>query len=333
MATDSFRGKFLWHELMTPDIGAAEAFYSKVVGWKAQAWEQNANYKLWTSRGKPMGGLMATVEEPNKTPPPPQWFCYIGTPDVDETVRQAVEIGGRVMKSAMDIPSVGRVAFLTDPHGAAFGAFTPKPAPPSSAMEIELGDFSWHELMTSDWQSAWNFYSKLFGWDKMDAMDMGGGNMYQMFGTGGRMLGGMYTLPHGGQAAPAWLPYALIRDSKRAAEVIKSLGGQVINGPMEVPGGDWITAGIDPQGAMFAVHSKKNAPATVENATTKGTKTAPPKTTKNNNTKARSNTKARRDAKAATTKARRDAKTRSATKARRNAKARSRTKVRSARKK
>jgi predicted enzyme related to lactoylglutathione lyase len=37
------------------------------------------------------------------------------------------------------------------------------------------------------------------------------------------------------------------------------LGAKVINGPMEVPGGDWIVQGLDPQGAMFALHSKKKA--------------------------------------------------------------------------
>jgi hypothetical protein len=36
-------------------------------------------------------------------------------------------------------------------------------------------------------------------------------------------------------------------------------GGKIVNGPMQVPGGDWIAQGIDPQGAMFAVHSLKPA--------------------------------------------------------------------------
>jgi predicted enzyme related to lactoylglutathione lyase len=31
----------------------------------------------------------------------------------------------------------------------------------------------------------------------------------------------------------------------------------VINGPMEVPGGDLIAQCLDPQGAMFALHGKK----------------------------------------------------------------------------
>jgi predicted enzyme related to lactoylglutathione lyase len=38
-------------------------------------------------------------------------------------------------------------------------------------------------------------------------------------------------------------------------ERLKAGGGSVINGPMEVPGGNWIVQGIDPQGAMFSLMS------------------------------------------------------------------------------
>jgi hypothetical protein len=38
---------------------------------------------------------------------------------------------------------------------------------------------------------------------------------------------------------------------------VKSAGGQVIMGPMQVPGGSWIINGIDPQGAMFALVAPK----------------------------------------------------------------------------
>ncbi len=40
-------------------------------------------------------------------------------------------------------------------------------------------------------------------------------------------------------------------------ERLKQSGGTVINGPMEVPGGEWIVQGLDPQGAMFSLVSAK----------------------------------------------------------------------------
>jgi predicted enzyme related to lactoylglutathione lyase len=163
------------------------------------------------------------------------------------------------VKPAADIPDIGRFAIVSDPQGALFIAFTPLPMPgPGPSDKPGLGDFQWHELMTTDAQRAWDFYQKLFGWQKTDAMEMGPGQTYQMFAPPGRpSVGGMFNKPGPAQ----WLSYVIVKDAKAAAKTIEASGGKVINGPMEVPGGDWITAGIDPQGVMFAVHSKKQAAA------------------------------------------------------------------------
>jgi hypothetical protein len=37
------------------------------------------------------------------------------------------------------------------------------------------------------------------------------------------------------------------------------LGGQVLSGPIEVPGGDMIAHCLDPQSAAFAVHASAQA--------------------------------------------------------------------------
>jgi predicted enzyme related to lactoylglutathione lyase len=56
---------------------------------------------------------------------------------------------------------------------------------------------------------------------------------------------------------PAWLHYVRVESADAAAERVKAHGGSVVNGPMDVPGGDRIAKCADPQGAMFAVHSRK----------------------------------------------------------------------------
>jgi uncharacterized protein len=48
-----------------------------------------------------------------------------------------------------------------------------------------------------------------------------------------------------------------VDSADRAAERVAAKGGKVMNGPMEVPGGDRIAQCMDPQGAAFAVHSRK----------------------------------------------------------------------------
>ena len=88
-------------------------------------------------------------------------------------------------------------------------------------------------------------------------MDMGGGNTYQMFGRGGDSLGGIFTktpeMPMPGP--PGWLLYISVADIDAAVAQAGTSGGQVLNGPMEVPGGDLVAQCMDPQGAAFALHA------------------------------------------------------------------------------
>ena len=88
-------------------------------------------------------------------------------------------------------------------------------------------------------------------------MDMGEAGVYQMFGRNGVVLGGMFNSSPAMPAPPGWLHYVLVDNVDRAVGAVASGGGQVLNGPMEVPGGDWIAQCMDPQGAMFAVHARK----------------------------------------------------------------------------
>ena len=274
---DNVRGRFVWHELMTPDPKAAASFYAKIVGWVPKPYEKNPDYTMLTYGGVGMGGVL-------KHDAPRIWLPYIATPNVDVTAREAVQFGGQVVKPAADIPDIGRFAIISDPQGALFVAFTPMPMQQASGPRGKpgLGDFHWHELLTTDWQKAWNFYQKLFDWHKTDAMEMAPGQTYQMFAPAGEpSVGGMFNKPAQSPGPAQWLSYSIVKDAKAAAKTIEAAGGKIINGPMEVPGGDWITAGIDPQGVMFAVHSRKEAAAAAPAAATQTSKpakrSAPPK--------------------------------------------------------
>jgi predicted enzyme related to lactoylglutathione lyase len=54
---------------------------------------------------------------------------------------------------------------------------------------------------------------------------------------------------------PVWGFYFNVDSINAAIERIKSGGGTVVNGPHQVPGGQWIVQGVDPQGANFALVS------------------------------------------------------------------------------
>ena len=256
MSNAEIRGRFVWHELMTTDPQAAAAFYSKVLPWKTQP-SGMPDYTLWVAGKAQTGGLMAQPESARGAPP--SWLIYIGTPDVDATAAAAQRLGGKVLRPPADIPTVGRFAVLSDPQGATFAVFTPSGSPTGGA---PASDFSWHELATSDPQGALAFYSELFGWSRGPAHDMGPAGVYQLIEHGGAQVGGVYKLMDASKP-PHWLTYIRVASVDRAAAAAKAAGGQVTQGPMEVPGGSRIAQILDPQGGAFAVHELAKPAAAV----------------------------------------------------------------------
>ncbi len=257
MQESDIRGRFLWYDLMTSDPAAAQTFYGKVAGWGLQPLEDpNMPYTMFTRGEVPIGGSMQLPDEAVKMGAPPHWIAYIGTPNVDKTVERALSKGARTYVAPTDIPNIGRFAVLADSQGATIAFYSSSNQQPPEHPP-ELGDISWHELAAADAAAAFDFYRDLTGWEKTSEQDMGPMGLYRMFGRQGHPLGGMFDKPADMPAPPHWLLYVRVADINAAAATVTANGGKVLNGPMEVPGGDWIVQCLDPQGAAFALHQRK----------------------------------------------------------------------------
>lgn len=259
MTTTVPTGRFVWFDLMTTDQNKAIEFYTKVMGWSTEDWSGGGadRYPMWKSpQGATLGGSQQLPPEQLKQGVPPHWIGYIAVPNVDDTVRNAAALGAQMYVPPMDIPTVGRFAVLADPQGAVFAMFTPAGDPPGHEGPAEIGEVSWHELMTSDYEAGFDFYSRLFGWKKSQAVDMGPMGTYQLFARNGGDIGGMMNKPDPGMPT-AWTYYVRVANLDEATQRVGENGGRVINGPMEVPGGDRIVVAMDPQGAVFALHEVK----------------------------------------------------------------------------
>jgi hypothetical protein len=226
-----------------------------VTGWGTDEFDK-MQYTMWTADGVPLGGVVQLTPEQIEHGMPNHWLPYISVDDVDTAARQAASLGGKVLFGPHDIPGTGRFAVLADPQGASFAIY--RSLDPSEGFNgtRRLGRFAWHELLTTDLDAAWEFYRKMFGWTRTSAFDMGPDvGMYQMFGQGGAEYGGMFRgSGRTNNMRPFWTCYVHVKDVKKAAKIAEDRGGQIVNGPMEVPGGDWIAVIMDPQGAAFAVH-------------------------------------------------------------------------------
>ncbi|MBV9996587.1 MAG: VOC family protein [Caulobacteraceae bacterium] len=254
-----FKGRFVWYELITTDTAGAKAFYSSVVGWMAEDVPMpGMTYTLMKAKDRQVAGVMLIPAEAKAMGAPPSWTGYVAVDDVDASADQVKRLGGAVHHGPMDIPGVGRFAIAADPQGAVIALFKPLPsdAAEGPADRGTPGHVGWHELFTSDLEAGFAFYREMFGWRKDEAIPMGDMGAYQLFANGDQVLGGMMRRPPQAPVS-AWNYYFQVGDIDAAASRVKAAGGQVLNGPMEVPGGDWVLQGQDPQGAMFALVGRK----------------------------------------------------------------------------
>ena len=256
-AVSTLLGRPVWYELMTTDAAAAETFYKKVVGWTSAPFPESPNpYTVFKRSGEvQVAGLMKRPQGMNM---PPFWSMYVAVPKLEEAVTHIKRLGGTELSSIIEVPTVGRMQMMKDPQGAAFYIIQPQPREERPETAPEVGEASWHELMTTDAAEAMKFYTEVFGWQPSEVMDMGPMGKYHMFNRPLGMIGGMMNKPpEMSSVPPYWMIYFRVPDIDAATERVKAYGGKILNGPMEVPGGDKIVTAMDPQGATFSLHAKK----------------------------------------------------------------------------
>ena len=256
------QGSHIWYELMTADSDGATKFYGAVVpGWSiGEPIGGDQDYRMIDrSDGGFAGGVLRLTDEMRSNGAKPIWLGYIGADDVDATVAQIEAKGGATLMPAFDIPQ-GRIAMVADPQGNPF--YVMKPVPPEGKeggqsdlfSPTEEQRISWNELTTSDPAGARSFYGDLFGWNSDEFMPMGELGEYRFFAHAGTTIGAVCQPGPGGSSG--WRYYIRVPSISKAADAVKTNGGTVAMGPHEVPGGDHIIIGQDPQGAEFALVGK-----------------------------------------------------------------------------
>jgi predicted enzyme related to lactoylglutathione lyase len=245
---------FCWYELMTPDVEGAKAYYGAVIGWDAEnGGPGNDDYTMLLANGRRVAGILETPAHARAGGAPPIWLGYIEVDDCDATAARIEQAGGTIHRQPTDIPGIGRFAVTADPQGAIFYIMTPLPIEVQPPVPLNTpGHAAWRELYAADGEAAFRFYAEQFGWTADEAMDMGGMGKYQLFAAGAEAIGGMMTKP-ASIPRPFWLYYFAVEDIDAATRRVTTNGGELLEGPMQVPGGVWIIQAKDPQGAMFAL--------------------------------------------------------------------------------
>ncbi len=238
-----------WADLSTTNPGESIEFYTGLFGWEAREGpgdsEQTGGYHLFVKEGKQVAGLMQVQEQP------PSWNTYIAVSDADEIAEKVKEAGGQLLVEPMDVMDQGRMAFFTDPTGAALGVWEAKEHKGADLVS-EPGATAWHQVNTRDPEKASEFYRAVFGWD-YERVDTGGADYWE-WRLDGKSVGGMFRMGDDfPEEVPAhWIVYFAVEDADATTAKAKDAGAQVRAEPFDNEAGRFAIL-TDPHGAAFAV--------------------------------------------------------------------------------
>lgn len=107
-------------EISAKDPAAAGKFYSELFGWKIDV-DRQFNYHQFTAEGGPGG---AFVEANGKDYKAGDIVPYIGTDDIEATLKKVEALGGKTLTPKTEISNTGWFAFFADPTGNRIGLYT-----------------------------------------------------------------------------------------------------------------------------------------------------------------------------------------------------------------
>jgi predicted enzyme related to lactoylglutathione lyase len=236
-------GKVIWHDLVTPDLDAAESFYGELFGWQFET--LSGDYKLASNNGKLIGG-MARLQDKQRAS---HWLPLVSVPDVDSAVSTTTAAGGVQLLRSFDLPRRGQVAVVADPQGAAFGLVNSASGDPADR-PAGLHDWLWHEVWVDDPVRAATFYRNLLGYQQ--SVDQAFGREYSYLSANGKPRVGVVQ-----KASPeignTWVAYVRVQDVNATAAKAASLGGKVLMAPTQQVRDGSVAIIADPNGAGFVV--------------------------------------------------------------------------------
>jgi predicted enzyme related to lactoylglutathione lyase len=238
----TFPGKFVWHDLVTPDARAAGEFYEQLFGWQI---EYEGQYAVVRNGDKLIAGILQ-VEPVDGQEREAVWIPSVSVNDVDAAAELVKANGGKVLKGPVDMDQRGRAVLISDPQRADLVLLNAKGGDPVDA-EPAIGDWLWNEIWTDDPEIIEAFYATVVGYDEMTSRDD-----YDVFMYEGKWRAGMRHLQDK-KDHMLWVPVVRVADPEATAQRVVELGGDVWITPDEAPSKGNTALIADSTGALLLI--------------------------------------------------------------------------------
>jgi hypothetical protein len=238
----TYPGKFIWHDLLTPDPRSAGKFYEELFGWQIDYQEK---YAVVRNGGKLIAGILQVVPADGRARDG-VWLPSVSVADVDAAASRVTANGGMILKGPIDMDQRGRAVLISDPQRADLVLLSAKGGDPADT-EAAIGDWLWDELWTDDPDNIEAFYKAVLGYNEIAL-----GDDYDVFLHKGEWRAGV-RLVRDAKQLMLWVPVVRVADPVATAQRVSELGGVVWVAPDEAPSnGDTALIG-DTTGALLLI--------------------------------------------------------------------------------
>ncbi len=238
----TYPGKFIWHDLLTPDSLSAGKFYEKLFGWQI---DYQGQYAVVRNNGKLIAGILQVAPSDDRAREG-VWIPSVSVADVDAAANLVNANGGKILKGPVDMDQRGRVVLISDPQRADLVLLSAKGGDPADA-EAAIGDWLWDEIWTNDPDNIEAFYASVLGYDEIAS-----GDEYDVFKYKGKWRAGVRHMQDTREHM-LWVPVVRVADPDAITKRVTELGGVVWVTPDEAPGnGDTALIG-DTTGALLLI--------------------------------------------------------------------------------
>jgi uncharacterized protein len=244
-----------WIDLASSDVERSKDFYAAVFGWTfVDAGPEFGGYVNAYLDDRPVAGLMHNDPQWNS---PDGWSTYLHTADIRATLAAAVAAGAQTCVDPvepMEVKDKGWMAMVTDPAGAFLGLWQPTGHQGFEVVGVN-GAPVYHQLTTSDYGRALDFYREVFGWQLETVSDTDEFRYSTANFDGEALLGVMDGRRYlaGGQPSD-WCVFLGADDVDKTVQAVLDNGGSVLRDAEDTPYGR-LAAVADATGANFNLSS------------------------------------------------------------------------------
>lgn len=227
-ATGEFRhGKFVWVDLITPDVAGARQFYGSLFGWSfAQLGTGRGAYTLAYQAGEPVGGLAEREAKPGQERQA-RWVAFMSVADVTASARRVTDQGGRLLIPSRAVDGRGDMAIVADPDGAPFGLIRSASGDPED-FAAGPGEWIWALYQSPDATRAAAFYQDLGGYEVI-ADERFPATPHFLLAAQGYLRASLAELPPDRLGLkPDWLYFVRVADVTASVAKAVQLGGRVV---------------------------------------------------------------------------------------------------------